>query len=284
MSAVSREQLRTLMGEVLAAQGKTLPADESARPARRSASARSTSPSSPCGSRTRSTTSSTSTRPGCARSPPSATCSTCSPRSRTSDRGPIRRSGQPRRRRPRRVRTTRGRTCPHVELAGAGGRRGAASASTRCPPSARTRGPAPSCSSSPPGRLEQNLRDGAASRRASPSSSGGDVESATEPARAGGRPALAAHLRARPAGPSGSGTPWQSLTTVSGELPPRRWLCPYSPGTYAWWQVVTLGLAQPGPGPGRGRPRRPRRLGRGRRSSTASPRPRARRPSGGRRS
>lgn len=37
-----------------------------------------------------------------------------------------------------------------------------------------------------------------------------------------------------------------SLTTVSGDLPPRRWLCPYSPGTYAWWQVVTLGLASPG--------------------------------------
>lgn len=36
-----------------------------------------------------------------------------------------------------------------------------------------------------------------------------------------------------------------SLTTVSGELPPRRWLCPYSPGTYAWWQVVTLGLGSP---------------------------------------
>jgi acyl-coenzyme A synthetase/AMP-(fatty) acid ligase len=37
-----------------------------------------------------------------------------------------------------------------------------------------------------------------------------------------------------------------SLTTVSGGLPPRRWLCPYSPGTYAWWQVVTLGLGSPG--------------------------------------
>lgn len=37
-----------------------------------------------------------------------------------------------------------------------------------------------------------------------------------------------------------------SLTTVTGQLPPRRWLCPYSPGTYAWWQVVTLGLEVPG--------------------------------------
>ncbi|MCT2587186.1 AMP-binding protein [Actinophytocola sp. S1-96] len=37
-----------------------------------------------------------------------------------------------------------------------------------------------------------------------------------------------------------------SLTTVSGPLPARRWLCPYSPGTYAWWQVVTLALGTPG--------------------------------------
>jgi acyl-coenzyme A synthetase/AMP-(fatty) acid ligase len=37
-----------------------------------------------------------------------------------------------------------------------------------------------------------------------------------------------------------------SLTTVGGEQPPRRWLCPYSPGAYAWWQVVTLSLAHPG--------------------------------------
>jgi acyl-coenzyme A synthetase/AMP-(fatty) acid ligase len=38
-----------------------------------------------------------------------------------------------------------------------------------------------------------------------------------------------------------------SLTTVvGGEQPPRRWLCPYSPGAYAWWQMVTLSLAHPG--------------------------------------
>ena len=29
----------------------------------------------------------------------------------------------------------------------------------------------------------------------------------------------------------------QSLTTVRGEQPPRKWLCPYSHGAYAWWQV-----------------------------------------------
>jgi acyl-CoA synthetase (AMP-forming)/AMP-acid ligase II len=38
----------------------------------------------------------------------------------------------------------------------------------------------------------------------------------------------------------------ESLTTVRGDQAPRRWLCPYLPGTYAWWQVVTLSLAQPG--------------------------------------
>ena len=38
----------------------------------------------------------------------------------------------------------------------------------------------------------------------------------------------------------------QSLTTVAADQPPRRWLCPYSPGAYAWWQVVTLSLAHPG--------------------------------------
>ncbi len=37
-----------------------------------------------------------------------------------------------------------------------------------------------------------------------------------------------------------------SLSTVTGELDPRTWLCPYSPGTYAWWQVITLGLGVPG--------------------------------------
>lgn len=37
-----------------------------------------------------------------------------------------------------------------------------------------------------------------------------------------------------------------SLTTVREAQPPRTWLCPYSPGTYAWWQLVTLSLSQPG--------------------------------------
>ena len=37
-----------------------------------------------------------------------------------------------------------------------------------------------------------------------------------------------------------------SLTTVREAQPPRVWLCPYSPGTYAWWQLITLSLSQPG--------------------------------------
>ncbi|TCB93444.1 long-chain fatty acid--CoA ligase [Micromonospora zingiberis] len=38
----------------------------------------------------------------------------------------------------------------------------------------------------------------------------------------------------------------ESLTTVRGQQPGRTWLCPYAPGSYAWWQVVTLSLTQPG--------------------------------------
>ncbi|WP_328348686.1 AMP-binding protein [Micromonospora sp. NBC_00421] len=37
-----------------------------------------------------------------------------------------------------------------------------------------------------------------------------------------------------------------SLTTVRDAQPERTWLCPYAPGSYAWWQVVTLALTQPG--------------------------------------
>lgn len=38
---------------------------------------------------------------------------------------------------------------------------------------------------------------------------------------------------------------FESLTTVASEQPPRRWLCAYAPGSYAWWQVVTLALRHP---------------------------------------
>ena len=37
-----------------------------------------------------------------------------------------------------------------------------------------------------------------------------------------------------------------SLATVTEPQQPRRWLCPYSSGTYAWWQLVTLSLTQAG--------------------------------------
>lgn len=37
-----------------------------------------------------------------------------------------------------------------------------------------------------------------------------------------------------------------SLTTVTGPQPERTWLCPYAIGAYAWWQVVTLAVSQPG--------------------------------------
>jgi acyl-CoA synthetase (AMP-forming)/AMP-acid ligase II len=36
------------------------------------------------------------------------------------------------------------------------------------------------------------------------------------------------------------------LTTVGGDQPARTWLCPYSPGTYAWWQVISLSVSTAG--------------------------------------
>jgi acyl-coenzyme A synthetase/AMP-(fatty) acid ligase len=37
-----------------------------------------------------------------------------------------------------------------------------------------------------------------------------------------------------------------TLATMPAVLPPRRWLNPYSPGTYAWYQLAVLGLTVPG--------------------------------------
>ncbi|QIS20237.1 ANL family adenylate-forming protein [Nocardia terpenica] len=37
-----------------------------------------------------------------------------------------------------------------------------------------------------------------------------------------------------------------SLLTMRGERPARRWLLPYSPGTYGWWQFVGMALTMPG--------------------------------------
>ncbi|MGW6930958.1 AMP-binding protein [Lentzea sp. NPDC054927] len=36
------------------------------------------------------------------------------------------------------------------------------------------------------------------------------------------------------------------LTTVTGRQEPRRWLLPFTPGTYAWWQLVMLSLSVAG--------------------------------------
>ncbi|TCN39186.1 acyl-CoA synthetase (AMP-forming)/AMP-acid ligase II [Kribbella orskensis] len=36
----------------------------------------------------------------------------------------------------------------------------------------------------------------------------------------------------------------ESLTTVTTQQQPRTWLLPYAPGTYAWWQLVTISLTQ----------------------------------------
>ncbi|MET1535900.1 AMP-binding protein [Burkholderia sola] len=37
-----------------------------------------------------------------------------------------------------------------------------------------------------------------------------------------------------------------SVTPISKPQPSRRWLMAYSPGTYAWWQIISLVLTQPG--------------------------------------
>lgn len=94
------------------------------------------------------------------------------------------------------------------------------------------------------GRLEQNLRaellDGGFNL----------VEGSTVTAPPTPRDAEDGRLWLLTSGSTGRpkriGHTLESLTTVTGELVPRVWLCPYSPGTYAWWQVVTLALAAPG--------------------------------------
>ncbi|MDQ4111831.1 MAG: AMP-binding protein [Actinomycetota bacterium] len=74
---------------------------------------------------------------------------------------------------------------------------------------------------------------------------GDDVHEATSP-----RPAEDGRVWLLTSGSTGRpkrvGHTLESLSTVTGELAPRTWLCPYSPGTYAWWQVITLGLGVPG--------------------------------------
>ncbi|MDO3705897.1 AMP-binding protein [Micromonospora sp. C28SCA-DRY-2] len=66
----------------------------------------------------------------------------------------------------------------------------------------------------------------------------------------GSRPAEPGRLWLLTSGSTGRpkrvGHTLDSLTTVRGAQPERTWLCPYAPGSYAWWQVVTLSLTQPG--------------------------------------
>jgi acyl-coenzyme A synthetase/AMP-(fatty) acid ligase len=95
------------------------------------------------------------------------------------------------------------------------------------------------------GRMEQNLRTELREAGFAIVDPSGEVEAAS--AR---RDAEDGRLWLLTSGSTGRpkriGHTLASLTTVSGEMAPRVWLCPYSPGTYAWWQVVTLGLGSPG--------------------------------------
>lgn len=76
---------------------------------------------------------------------------------------------------------------------------------------------------------------------------GDEVAAAT-----GGRPAASGRLWLLTSG--STGRPKQvahtidSLTTVRGGQPARTWLCPYTTGSYAWWQLVSLSLSTPGQG------------------------------------
>jgi acyl-coenzyme A synthetase/AMP-(fatty) acid ligase len=74
----------------------------------------------------------------------------------------------------------------------------------------------------------------------------GDQEEPPESARRAAEPGRLWLLTSGSTGrPKRIGHTLETLTTVTGEQDPRRWLCPYSPGTYAWWQVVTLSLSSP---------------------------------------
>jgi acyl-coenzyme A synthetase/AMP-(fatty) acid ligase len=93
--------------------------------------------------------------------------------------------------------------------------------------------------------MEQNLRADLRAAGFAIVDPDGGVETASEP-----RDAEDGRLWLLTSGSTGRpkqiGHTLDSLTTVSGDMAPRTWLCPYSPGTYAWWQVVTLGLGSAG--------------------------------------
>lgn len=93
-------------------------------------------------------------------------------------------------------------------------------------------------------RLDESLRDELGGAGFDIVTADGDIPSATPRAAEPGRVWL---LTSGSTGrPKRVGHTLESLATVTGDLPPRTWLCPYSPGTYAWWQVITLGLMVPG--------------------------------------
>lgn len=95
------------------------------------------------------------------------------------------------------------------------------------------------------GRMEQNLRADLRAAGFAIVDPDGSVEAPSAP-----REAEDGRLWLLTSGSTGRpkqiGHTLDSLTTVSGDMAPRTWLCPYSPGTYAWWQVVTLGLGSAG--------------------------------------
>ena len=90
-------------------------------------------------------------------------------------------------------------------------------------------------------RMEDNLRAELREAGFNIVSPDGSVEPASHPREA--EPGRLWLLTSGSTGrPKRIGHTLGSLTTVAGDMAARTWLCPYSPGTYAWWQVVTLGL------------------------------------------
>ncbi|TDC41671.1 AMP-binding protein [Micromonospora sp. KC213] len=94
-------------------------------------------------------------------------------------------------------------------------------------------------------RMDRAMRDELRAAGFTVTGPGSDAEPAVR-----SRPAEPGRLWLLTSGSTGRpkrvGHTLESLTTVRGVQPARTWLCPYASGTYAWWQVVTLSLTQPG--------------------------------------
>nr|WP_230416686.1 AMP-binding protein [Micromonospora tarapacensis] len=97
-------------------------------------------------------------------------------------------------------------------------------------------------------RVDAAMRDELGAAGFTVTEVGAGTTDETAPARP--RPAEPGRLWLLTSGSTGRpkrvGHTLESLTTVRGQQPARTWLCPYAAGTYAWWQVVTLSLTQPG--------------------------------------